>query len=194
MANNNQLLLDDTYVRNRSIVNGNVDFLRLRPIIFVIQDMKIRPLLGANLFNEIMAQSVPPTTFTTPNQVLMDDYILPCMLWFLASETPLPLSLPFMNKGVMQSSSDNSQPADIESLKLLENRYASYAENYGKQMQNYIRANPSLYPSFFNNRGLDQIQPVKNPFKSPFYIRGNRTHNKDYSNMVNPKDNPIWPD
>lgn len=167
-----QLILSEAYIRAKSIINNNVDMKLLTPLILVVQDWKLRPLLGSNLYDQIITQTIPPASLSSANATLVNEFILPCLHWYLVAECAVSLKFRFMNKGLMESSSDNSAQISTDDLKFIESRYSTIAESYGDDMTKYIRANPTLYPLFFNNAGIDKTFPVRSAFRCPIYIRG----------------------
>lgn len=194
-----QRILSQAYLKSNSIINDNVDFELLKPLIKAVQIFKIKPLLGTALYNRVVSESTPtaPNTFANLSpaiETLLDDYILDAMVWYVQGFSVPHFKFRFMNKGLMEKSSDNSQPASTDDLKFYEQRHFNVAENYGNQLQKYIRANQTLYPEFFQNSGQDAVFPDKTAFKCPIYLPGYTHGRKDYSNVRNPSDNPEWPD
>jgi len=193
-----QLLLSQKYLKDNSLITDNVDFELLTPVIIATQRLKIKPILGSNLYDRVLSESTP-VNGAYPNlsdaiRTLCDDYILPAMVWFVQADSILPLKFRLMNKGLMEKSGENSQPVTTDDALMFEQRCLNKAQNFARDTEKYIQANPSLYPEYFNNTGIDKTFPDRKPFKSPFYTSGPRPGYKDYSNLVNPKDNPQWPD
>lgn len=156
MAN---LLISQSYLQNRSIIDSNVDYQKLSPIIEMVQDIYLEPLLGSDLYDEIITQTTPPTTLTSANQTLVNEHILKVMLFYVLAEAPAALHYRYMNKGVQIKSSDNSTPADRTDLKELYDSYKNKAETYGDRMRRYIISNPTLYPKYFSNNTIDKELP-----------------------------------
>lgn len=171
MAN---IILYEQYIRKQSIINNNVDFDLLRPIIFMIQDLKLQPILGTDLYNLILTQTTPPTSLTVANQTLVNDYVLPFLHWHLVAECLVTMHLRIMNKGIMEKNGENSSQASTDDVKFMETRYTSIANNYGNKMRLYIIANQNLFPAYSTNGTLDKTQPSNKTFTSPFYIPGYR--------------------
>jgi hypothetical protein len=190
-----QIILPEDFIREQSIINNNVDMRLLTPIIVAIQDLKLRPLLGSNLYNLILTQTTPPTSLSAANKTLVDNYIIPCLHWYLVAECCVTMKFRFMNKGIMEKSGDNTQQTSTDDLKFIEHRYTSMAENYGQQLKNYIIANPSLYPTYYLNSGVDKTQPDQQPFKTGWYFPGHTSSlingQRDEFDKIN---NPSWPD
>jgi hypothetical protein len=156
MAN---LILFQDYLIDRSIIDSNVDYKKIAPIIEMVQDIYLEPLLGSDLFDEIITQTTPPTTLSAANETLVTDHILKVLMFYVLAEAPSALHYRYMNKGIQIKSSDNSQPADRTDLKELFDSYKNKAETYGDRMKRYILANPTLYPKYFSNNTLDKELP-----------------------------------
>ena len=179
MAN---ILISETYLKDRSIIDNNVDYRKVMPIIEAIQDLKLEPLLGTDLYDEIITQTTPPTTLSGDNQTLIDNYILKFMLFYVLAEAPAALHYRYMNKGIQIKSSENSTPADRTDLKELYDAYKNKAEEYGDRMIRYILANPTLYPKYFSNNTIDKEQP-KNAYNVDIFI-----NDRGYPNPSNDSD------
>lgn len=165
-----QLLISQTYLFEKTSIDDNVNFDKLVPIIEDVQFLKIKPLLGNNLYQEILIQSTPVSTLTAANQTLLDDYILPCMVRYFMSEAVIPFKFKYTNIGIVSKSTDNSQSIEMPAANQLVDFWKNKAEEYGKLMQDFIRANQSDYPAFFNNEGLDQRPPEQTSFGIDMYL------------------------
>ncbi len=159
-----QLLISEQYLKDKSIINSNTDYDLLVPVIVIAQDLKIRPLLGSDLYTLILTEA--GSTLSAVNKTLLDSYILPTLLWYIAAESPIVLKFRFMNKGIMEKSNENSQQISTDDLKFLENRYSNVAENYGNEMIKYIMANPTLYPTYFTSYGIGKTPSEKSAFNA----------------------------
>lgn len=154
-----QLIISQSYLIEKSVITNNTDFKYLTPVIEWVQDLKIRPLLGTNLFNEIITQTTPPTSLTAANQTLVDDYLLKTMLFYIMSDAVVTLRYKFTNVGILVRSTENAQPMSEAETAKLQDYYKNKAEEYGQLMINYIKGNPSLYPSYFTNTGQGTVLP-----------------------------------
>lgn len=165
-----QLLLSQTYLFDKTRIDSNVDFDKLVPLIEDVQFLKIKPLLGNNLYQEILTQSTPVATLTAANQILLDDYILPCMVRYFLADAVIPFKFNFTNIGVISKSSDNSQQIETVDISKVVDYWRNKADEYGTLMQNFIKANVSDYPAFETNEGLDQKKPDQNSYNLDIYL------------------------
>lgn len=165
-----QLLIDQKYLIEKTPIDTNVDFSKLTPIIEDVQFLKIKPLLGANLYALILLQSTPPNSLTADNKILLDEYLLPTMRNFVMAHAVIPFRFRYVNAGIVTATKEDYQAIDgIESGKLID-YYKNIAQEYGQTMQNYIRANPTNYPTFFTNTGIDKKKPDQNAFDTDIYL------------------------
>ena len=165
-----QLLLSQTYLFEKTLIDNNVDFDKLVPLIEDVQFLKIKPLLGNNLYQEILTQSTPVATLTAANQTLLDDYILPCMVRYFMADAVMAFKFRFTNIGVTSKNAENSSQIETADIPKLVDYWRNKADEYGQLMQNYIRANLSDFPAFSTNEGLDQKQPDQNAYNVDIYL------------------------
>lgn len=180
-----QLLISQQYLREMSVIDDNVDFQKLTPIIKHVQNLSIKPLLGTNLYKLIIDQSLN-NILTDDNKTLLDDYILDAMLLYIMAKSPFVFKFRFTNKGIMVKSSENSQPAETADVFKVMDFYKNMAEEYGQQCQDFIRANPTKYPTFFNNIGIDQKKPNATAFDTDIYLpdRPNYRYGRENSDWI----------
>jgi hypothetical protein len=167
-----QLLVTQQYLLEKTTLSSDLDFALITPIMEDVQFLKIKPLLGNNLYNLILTQSTPAETLTTANRTLLDEYILPCAIRFILSDLVMPLKFRYENIGIVSNNSANSTPIETTDVPKLVDYWKNKAEEYGQAMQNFIKANPTDYPTYFDNTGLDEIQPSQNAFNIDVYIPG----------------------
>ena len=96
-----QIIISSQYLIDKSVITSNTDFKYITPQIVLVQELKLRPLLGTNLYNEIITQTTPPTSLTTANATLVNTYILPFLQMYIMAECILSLKYKFTNTGVI---------------------------------------------------------------------------------------------
>lgn len=157
MATNKVLFFSVDYLRDNTVIDGNTDGDLLQPFIVMAQNTGIEPILGTKLFNEIVSSI---TSLSTVNKVLMDDYIHPALLqWSLYQSLPF-INYKLTNKAVSTSSSDNSDPIELNEIHYLRTAVKDVAEYYSERMTQFLKANTSDYPLFLENgTSCDEIHP-----------------------------------
>jgi len=155
-------------LKERSIINGNVDNKLLLPIIDECQEYYILPLLGSSLYNEIGGQL--PSSLTVANKKLLDEYIIPCLIKYVQYESPIYLNYKFTNANVSTKNTDESTPITIDVSAKLMDRFKNKAEWYGERIVRYICANRVLYPSYCLSNTNDNVDPLSSGYDCGIYL------------------------
>ena len=175
------LILTENYLKEYSIINGNTDMKVITPTIQLVQDIYVHPLIGTKLYNEIIGQ-IDNNTVTTLNQTLLDSYIIPTMLWYLLCECTPVFKYRYMNKGVMVKNSDNSQPADLNEIQFLMDKWKNNAELYAERVTRFLRKNIADYPLYYQNMYYDEIKPNMTNFNTGIFL--DDMDERDFYNVI----------
>jgi hypothetical protein len=170
------LMMGETYLKQMTIINDNVDMKIITPTIEDVQRLYIEDVLGTQLFNQILSQ-IGSNTVSSANQTLLDSYILPFMKYYVLMEVSPVFKMRYMNKGLMVKSSDNSQPASQEEMLYIMDRWKDNAQKLAQKCTDYLRDNTATYPLFLTNYRYYESQPNQNNFSSGFYTKD---RNEDY--------------
>ena len=149
MATNKTYFMSVDYLRDETVINGNVDGEVLEPFILTAQNLHIESALGTNLYNKIVTDL--SGTIAGDYKLLLDDYIHPALLhWSLYMCLPF-VNYKFTNKAITTSSSDDSNGVDLTELKFLREEIKNVAEYYSQRLIAYIKDNESKYPEYTSN-------------------------------------------
>lgn len=170
------LMMGETYLKQMTIINDNVDMKIITPTIEDVQRLYIEDVLGTQLFNQILSQ-IGSNTVSSANQTLLDSYILPFMKYYVLMEVSPVFKMRYMDKGLMVKSSDNSQPASQEEMLYIMDRWKDNAQKLAQKCTDYLRDNTATYPLFLTNYRYYESQPNQNNFSSGFYTKD---RNEDY--------------
>jgi hypothetical protein len=131
------LILNEQYIKDNSLISDNVDFAELRPLIYAIQDTKLKEVLGSKLTALILTQ-VNPDTLTADNRILVDDYILPFLNWHLMASRARIGGTKLYAAGTMENRTTNSDqvPSAIQEEKY----YLNFATSYERDMVLFLQA------------------------------------------------------
>ena len=165
----NVLLLSETYLKENSVINTNVEFKQLRPSIMTAQDMQIQQAIGSPMFQELKSQVIG-NTLTAANTTLIEDYIQPALMYWVLAEFPLLGSYKFANKGIVTQSSDNAQPAGMDNVNFLAKNYKAKAEWYTEQVTKFLCANLTDYPTYNSSVPDGGIHPRQNSFTAGLFV------------------------
>lgn len=160
--------ISERILKDRSIINGNVDTKLIGPMIDEVQEFYILPILGTALYNSI-GESLPSPSVA--NKALLDDYVIPCMIKYLEYEAYTTLGYKLTNANVSQKNTDESTPINLEDTFRLQNRVKNKAEWYAERITKFLIANPETYPLYLQSGTTsDTIHPVRTNYTSGMWL------------------------
>lgn len=172
------LWMSETYFKDNSILNDNVDWKVVQPIMIMVQDQNIRPILGTALFDEI-ADQIYSHTETAANTTLLNLYVRKCIIYYVLSELAPALKYRYHNKGVMVRNSENSQAASLDEIQFEISRWKQKAEQQAEYVTKYLIQNNTTYPLYYNgNTDIDDVFPNKTNFTSSLYLGDKKDEGK----------------
>ena len=189
------LWIGQDYLIRHSVIDDNTEYDKITPVIELVQDKYILPLLGTSLYNtietHILAYINSATTIPAAYKTLIDNYILKMMVHYIMYESSPTFKFRYANKCIMTNSSDNGQPIPTNDMEYLMNIWKTNGEMYGDRMIKYLNYNNSTYPTYNTNTGAD-IFPERNAYDVDIYLGTRILGKKDYSNIQDNRDNPVW--
>lgn len=146
---NNVLFIDETTIKNLSVVGDNLDAKYIAPSIVAVQDVYLEPLIGTKLLQKI-ADVISNDTMSDNPQIktLLDEYIQPYLLNKTVSEICVQIFAKIRNAGVAQFTDTNQNNVNLENVNYLRKHYDDLALVYGNRMIDYLNKNRSLYPDY----------------------------------------------
>jgi len=165
-----QLLITEDYLKKTTVIGDNVDMKILTPVIEWVQDIYILPLLGHDLYDEIITQSTPTTSLSPNNLILLESYILKCMRFYVLSESVRTFKFRYTNKGIMTATSENGTSISETETESLIDEWRNKAAAYGQLMINYIKDNPTLYPKYWTRSGVYRVIPNDTAYDCPIFL------------------------
>lgn len=162
--------MSESYLKETSLINENVDMKLLTPVIQLVQDLFIHPILGTDLYEEIISQ-IGSSSVSANNQTLLDNYILPCMRWYVMCKAAPGVQYQYTNIGVRVASSEKSQAADLQQLQFIMDSWENNAEEYAQRATNFLKANTDTYPKYISNGDeADDIHPKNTNYTSSLFL------------------------
>lgn len=169
------LWMTEDYLKENSVLNDSVDWRLVQPILIMVQDQYIHPILGTDLFDEI-ADEIYAGSVSSDNQTLLDLYVRKAIIYYTLSELAPILKYRMQNKGVMVRNSENSQPASWEEVQGQQAYWKQKAEWQSERITKFLRENSStsLYANYFAAVVTgDDILPNSTNFTTSIYLGDN---------------------
>lgn len=168
------LFISEAYVKNTTLIDENVDMRLILPSIRDCQELRIHPILGTPLYNDLKAK-ITAGTLNADETNLLDNYIAPAMGQWTLYECSASMLFKYRNKSVATKSSENSQPISYQDLQFLRDEWKNKAEEREARLINYLCDNDSLFPKYKEHS--DDLNPRKTAFQTSYYLgSGNSTY------------------
>ena len=155
---NKALFISVKDLKDKSIINGNVDADKIIHFIEIAQDIYIHQYLGTSLYDKLQSLIIADTLDDVGNsnyKLLRDNYIKPCMIWFTHIEY-LPESLfTIDNSGLTRHRGENEDVVDFAEVDRLVDKARARADFYTQRMVDYLCNNSNLFPEYLNNSNED---------------------------------------
>ena len=97
------LFISEDYVKNNSIIDDNVDMKLILPSIRDCQELRVHPILGTPLYEDLKSK-ITLGSLTANDTKLLDDYIAPCMLQWTIYECSVSMLFKYRNASTKTSS------------------------------------------------------------------------------------------
>lgn len=167
------LLTSALDIKDHGFVDENVDEKIIRACIESAQDIYTQKTIGTGLFNELKTQK-QAGTLTALNTTLLSYIQKSLRYWVLWEGLDTPgFQYKIRNKGVMKSSSDNSQDIETSELFKTAESFKNRAEFYDQRLVAYLEENDTDYPLYTNpGNGIDIIHPSREAY-SIGWVLGN---------------------
>lgn len=168
----NILFISEQYIKDTSYIDENVDIKLLRANILETQDVRILPILGTALYDDLKTKiNTGTVSSTTGYTTLLDTYISPALKYWVLHDGAYILQYKIMNKGIVTRSSENADNIGIQELDRLMAFFKDRAEFYSERITKYLLENDSTF-TLYNNagNGVDTIYPKYNNYTQGWYL------------------------
>jgi len=158
------LFVTEQYIKDNTLIDGNVDSKYLSVTINDAQRIHILPILGTALYNELNTQ-ILANTVTALNNTLLVDYIQDALKYWVVYEGIDLFNYHITNKAIVTKNSDNSQPVQQVDVIRLMDRNKIKAEHFSERISKYLCANETSYPPYVNpGTSADTVFPNRNNY------------------------------
>jgi hypothetical protein len=153
------LFINRTDLVRNSIIDGNVDTDKYIQFIKLAQEVHIQNYLGTKMYNALT--TAMPNIDLPANarwKLLLDDYVVPMLIWFSQVEYIPFASYQLRNGGMFKHRSENAETVSKEEVDFLVEKARTNAEWYSRRFIDYMSFNQTLFPEYTNNSN-DDIYP-----------------------------------
>jgi len=168
----NTLLISVQQIKDRTGLHGNVDEKPIVSDIKFAQDANILPILGTALMDKLQTfiEGAGPTGNYA---ILLNDYIIDALMYYVLSEGTSSLTFQLYNKGLVKKTSENTVTSDTQDIINQVNQFKKRAEFYGQKLIRYLKQNHALFPEYTApGNGIDVDIPTTKAYTTTFYMNG----------------------
>ncbi len=178
------LFISETFVKENSEVDENVDMKLVNPTIWLCQKKYIEKTLGTILYNDLAAKIIAGT-LAGDDLTLVNDYVADALLYWVRNELLIPMTYKFKNKSVGKNSDTNQQPVSFEEHKYVRDYYKPNAQYFTERLELYLCANESLYPLYCTENEVDELSPQDTPPVTAMFLGRTKPTYDAYGNCIN---------
>ena len=154
-----QLFINRTDLVRNSIIDGNVDTDKFIQFIKIAQEIDVQQIIGTDMYNALSA-AIPNIDLPANARwkTILDDYIVPMLIWYAQSNYFPFAAYQVKNGGVFKHTSENSISADKNEIDFLVEKARTNAEWYSRRFIGFMSFNQTTYPEYTSNTN-DDIYP-----------------------------------
>ncbi|WP_343668730.1 hypothetical protein [Chitinophaga sp.] len=168
----NILFISEQKLKDSSMLSENVDPKHLLPIVKVVQDRFILPMLGTNLYNKLQ-DLVAANAVDGNYKILLDDYLTDTQVWYTLAELPISIQYKLINKGVVIRTGEAIQTVSFSDVQSLMDNFRTNAKFYAQRTIDYLCEKQSLFPEYVNpGNGSDTIHPDQTQYECGIFLGG----------------------
>ena len=141
-------LLSVENLKKLGLIHSNTDTKLLAVAIKRSQDMHIQPALGTPLYRALLDR-VETNTWTADYLLLMNDYVVPCLVAFVDYRAALLLTDKLTNKGAGRVQDDNQTTLELNQVAELRDQLRKDAYFYKERLIGYLKDDQATkYPEY----------------------------------------------
>ena len=147
---------------NTSINDNTADYL-LNAAIRDAQTINVQQITGTVLYKKILQLVSDGSIKSEENakyKELLDEYIQPVIINYALLYAIPSVRFKIQNTGVVNQSSDNSQPTDIKDVQFVMEETRNKAEFYATLLSDHLKANYKMFPELSENRTIEEKKPM----------------------------------
>lgn len=157
--------LTPAYIKTNSIIEKNVDDLKVTRAILAAQNFKIQSLLGDVWFNALAAKRTDELTWTgltSAETIMIDSYLNPVLLHYAVMEYLVVGNFSISAQGIEKRASDNSVNADQAEVGYLIRNAQDKAQFASTLLVKYLCEHSTDFPLYTNSTGALLHPKTKN--------------------------------
>ena len=162
----------ETWMRNRTPLNANVDVALIVPFLGVAQELHIQPILGTALYERLMAGVTAGNL--TPDETSLVELVRPALAYYTLSVAIPFVATQIRNSGIVKTKSDTVETASKAEVDALSVATANMADFYAQRVTKYLCSNSSSFPLYSTSD--DMVPERSTNYSGGFYFPDDSCH------------------
>ena len=147
--------LGQDYLIKRSVIDSNVEYDKIVPVINLVQRTYIKRVLGTDLFNamevHLLAYINSATAIPVNYKYLLDEFINEMLVYYTLMESSPTFKYRYTNKGLVSKEGEGSATISTSDLDFMMGIWKSNAEMFKYELIRYLKYNNTLFPEYSTN-------------------------------------------
>jgi len=155
MANETVLLVSEQRMIQWTSLDNNIRIDVLTPSILNAQSVYTQDALGSKFFNRLK-EGVKNNDLTADESMFLRDYVGPSLMQYALYLLLPNLKYKMVEKGIMNGTSEETQPTTLQELQYLRESAMELAQFYDERMREFLIQNPNMFNEWltWDNNGM----------------------------------------
>ena len=158
------LLVSEQRMKQWTSLDNNIRIDVLTPSIINAQEIYIQDTLGTKFFNRLK-NGIVANDLTTNESTFLNDYVGPTLIQYSLYLLLPNLKYKFVEKGILNGSSEETQPTTLDELQYLRESALDTAQFYNNRMLEFLSDNPNMFTAY-TDPGTNGMMPNK---ETPYF-------------------------
>lgn len=149
--NDKILLVSEKQIKDKSMMNDTVDGKQLSTIISNVQAVKLKAVLGKDLYTTLIDEvekvlTISGYTLTAQLTELLEDFVIPYLCYEVLVDVLVFNNYKITNKGVMKMNDNSASAVGQGELEDIKKYYTNYLAVYKDRLIQFLRENKLTAP------------------------------------------------
>ena len=187
MANETVLLVSEQRMVQWTSLDPNIRIDVLTPSILNAQSIYTQDSLGSRFYNRLI-EGVKNNDLTADESMFLRDYVGPSLMQYALYLLLPNLKYKFVEKGILNGTSEETQPTSLQELQYLRETTLETAQFYDQRLKEFLIQNPAMFQPYLS---YDANGMPRNPY-TPYFsgLQTQRGYNTYNTNWLFNNDNP----
>ena len=170
------LLVSEQRMKQWTSLDNNIRIDVLTPSIINAQEIYIQDTLGTKFFNRLK-NGIVANDLTTNESTFLNNYVGPTLIQYSLYLLLPNLKYKFVEKGILNGSSEETQPTTLDELQYLRESALDTAQFYNNRMLEFLSDNPNMFTAYLDPGNSGMMPNKETPYFSGLQTQIPRLHN-----------------